>query len=68
MLDVVNNQGKNRKCNKCKEKETTEHILECQREGMEIRTEWLKETTDINIVRKVNEWIKKEINNRIEQE
>ena len=52
--------------NVIKEKETTEHILKCQWESSEVRTELLKETTDVNIMRKVNEFIKQEIDNRDE--
>ena len=64
MLDIGNNQGKNRKCERCKEKETTEHLIECSRdEG--IRVEWLKETESITIIRKVNKWIKEKIEQQL---
>ena len=58
MIDIGNNLGKNRKCKKCNTKETIEHMIECRRSGLEknkIIKEWLKETEDITIIKKINE-------------
>ena len=42
-------------------KDTTEHMIECRDSSKElgVKTEWLKETGDIKIIRKVNKWLKK---------
>ena len=62
MVDTGNNLRNNKKCKKCDEKDTTEHIIECRDSSKElgVKTEWLKETDDIKIIRKVNKWLKKE--------
>ena len=59
MLDVGNNQGKQRQCRYWKEKEETEHMIKCKGMKTEWRIEksWLKETDNLNIMRKVNEFI-----------
>jgi hypothetical protein len=55
MIDIDWQQyiGKGRKC-ECGEKETTEHIIDCERvkETMEnsIKREWIKETSDRIII------------------
>ena len=65
MVDIGNNMGKNRKCRRCKEKGTIEHLVECSNKAKEIEEgtslEWLKETDDIELIRKVNDWLNKEI-------
>ena len=71
MMDVGNNMGKNRKCKICVQKETTEHMIECRTindRNEKIRVEWLRETKDIKIIRKVNDWIKQEIEKTMESE
>ena len=64
MIDIGNNFGKGRKC-ECGRKETTEHMIECRErertEESQIKTEWLAETDNMEIIRKVNRWIKEEI-------
>ena len=66
MLDIGNNYGKDRTC-KCGEKETTEHLIMCSREnGKEIDIEWIKETNEIQKIRKVNEYLERIIQKRNE--
>ena len=59
MMDVGNNLGKERKCKLCSEKEDIEHIIECQQAGArwQIEKSWLKETDNIVIVRKMNDFV-----------
>ena len=60
MMDIGNNMGRGIKC-KCGEKETTEHVIQCEeiKKIMEKRTkiEWLKETANIKIIEEVTEWV-----------
>ena len=63
MQDVGNNWGKKREC-KCGEKETTEHMIECGTKSggkCNAEKEWLTETDNVEKIREVNEWIKKEL-------
>ena len=67
LWDIGNNQGKNRKC-VCDEKETVEHIMECE----EIRSvmvknnnkEWLRETRETWKLKEITRWIKEYIERR----
>ena len=68
MYDIGNNMGKNRKCT-CGEKETTEHVLKCQKVkmGETIEESWLAEVNDIWKIRKVNQWIESFVEKRKEE-
>ena len=61
MMDIKNNLGKNRKCERYNEKESTEHVMEFSGslERDNIKREWLRETKDI--IRRVNDWIQREV-------
>ena len=63
--------GKERKC-KCGEKETTEHIIECEEvnKGLKekIKVEWMKETKDIKRIEEVTEWMEGYIEEREKRE
>ena len=65
MIDVGNNMGKNRICKECNVKETTEHMITCRNKNWkieeQIQTEWLKETNNLYLIRKVNKWLEREI-------
>ena len=70
MKDIGNNWGKRRIC-KCGERETVEHMVECEerRNGKcKIEREWLVETEDIGKIREVNEWLEKERERRDREE
>ncbi len=56
MLDIGNNMGNGRKC-KCGEKETSEHLIRCEKDLQEgkVKLDWLKETNNLEKIRKVNE-------------
>ncbi len=41
--------------------ETSEHVIECKNE---MQVEWLKETEDLEIIRKVNNFLEKKIEER----
>ena len=57
MMDIDNNYGKQRKY-QCGEKETTEYIIQCKQvSGEGLNKDWLEETVDIAVIRKVNSWI-----------
>lgn len=51
---------------------TTEHMIECRNKDKEIeeriKLQWLKETEDLNIIRKVNKWMEKEVEFNKERE
>ena len=67
MLDIGNNLGKDRKC-LCKEKETSEHIIQCRRRvGSNIQEEWLQETSDLQKIRRVDQFFEKYIEDRKEE-
>ena len=65
MMDIGNNRGNQRKC-KCGKEETIEHVMDCEHieNNKEIRTEWLKETERISIIRDTNSWIESYIEKR----
>ena len=58
MMDIGNNLGKDRRC-QCGEKETTEHLIACKErmKKTEIAKEWLQETENLEIMRRVNKYI-----------
>ena len=66
-LDIGNNMGRGRKC-RCGEKETTEHIVECEevKKVMEtnIKIEWMKETINRRIIEEVTEWMERYMETR----
>ena len=66
MIDVGNNFGKSRKCKTCGEKEDTEHIIDCQNAGTlwNLDKESLKETENVAIVRKANDFVYFQIEKR----
>ena len=68
MCDIGNNMGKNRKCT-CGEKETTEHVLKCQKVkmGETIEESWLVEVNDIWKIKKVNQWVESFVEKRKEE-
>ena len=72
MTDVGNNMGRNRRCLTCGKKETIEHLIECRNQHKEqeeeARLEWLKEVDDLKVIRKMNKWIEREIEERGKQE
>jgi len=67
MMDIGNNFGKGRIC-ECGEKETTEPLLKCLGCNTDnMVTELVRETNDINKIRKVNNFIGEIIEKRQEQ-
>ena len=72
MTDVGNNMGRNRRCLTCGKKETIEHLIECRNQHKEqeeeASLEWLKEVDDLKVIRKMNKWIEREIEERGKQE
>ena len=66
MIDIGNNFGKGRLCD-CGEKETTEHILKCLEGTENLEMEWIRETNDIEKIRKVNYFLEGIIEQRQEQ-
>ena len=67
MLDIGNNLGNDRKC-LCKEKETSEHLVQCRIRGVsKVQEEWLKETNDLQKIRRVNQFFEKHIEERKEE-
>ena len=65
MLDIGNNWGKQRKC-RCGEKESSEHMIACKlnTDKIKVKEEWLKETEDLEKIRKVNEYFRRKLENR----
>ena len=66
MIDIGNNFGKGRLC-ECGEKETTEHIFKCLEGTENLEMEWIRETNDIEKIRKVNYFLEGIIEQRQEQ-
>ena len=65
MIDVGNNFGKSRNCKTCGEKEDTEHIIDCQNATLwNLDKESLKETENLAIVRKANDFMYLQIEKR----
>ena len=64
MMDIDNNDGKQSKY-RCGEKETTEHIIQCKQvSGEGLNKDWLEETVDIEVIRKVNRWMEEYVEER----
>ena len=66
MIDIGNNFGKGRKCNECGEKEDSEHLIVCQNAGARwsIDSNSLRETENVVTIRKVNDFLYSQIDNR----
>ena len=57
MNDIGNNMGKDWKC-KCGEKETSEHVIKCKiGNKSEVNVDWLKETDNVDKIRRINSLI-----------
>ena len=65
MLDLGNNWGRQRMC-RCGERESSEHMISCKlnTEKDKIKVEWLKETEDLEKIRKVNNYFKRRLEKR----
>ena len=65
MMDIDNNWGRKRRCI-CGEKEGMEHIIKCKemKGHGEVKEQWLMETDNIEVIRKVNRWLEEYINRR----